>query len=155
MTYQALQQRWTSLKPREQTGLRLAATVIGLALLWSLLLGPALRTLQGAPAQHARLDAQMQRMLSLRQHAEALRSASQPAPDAAWRDALKSSVSLLGSAQIDEKGNAITVVLTDSSPQALARWLSELSQWQLQVAQARLQQDAQGLWQGQLTLQHP
>ena len=52
--------------------LLLAALVLCLgALLWWLLLAPALHTLRQAPARHAQLDAQLQRKLTAREAAAA------------------------------------------------------------------------------------
>ncbi|WP_225981021.1 type II secretion system protein GspM, partial [Paracidovorax avenae] len=59
---EALRARWKTLAPREQSLVLAAGTVVAVALLWWVALAPALRTLREAPAQHAALDAQLQRM---------------------------------------------------------------------------------------------
>ena len=48
-----LSARWQRLAAREQTLVLLAAAVIGLALLWWLLLAPALQTWKTSAARHA------------------------------------------------------------------------------------------------------
>ena len=58
----ALQDRWKALAPREQNLVLAAGTVVALALLWWVAVAPALGTLRAAPARHAALDAQLQRM---------------------------------------------------------------------------------------------
>ena len=60
-----LRLRWNALAPREQTLVGVATAVVALGLVWWLLLAPALRTLAAAPAEHARLDAQLQQMQQL------------------------------------------------------------------------------------------
>ena len=60
-----LSAHWHSLAPREKTGLRMAATVAGAFLLWTLLLAPAVQTLQRAPAQQLALDVQLENMRRL------------------------------------------------------------------------------------------
>ena len=70
----ALQAAWNKLAPREQTLVSAAAAVVGLALLWWLLLAPALHTLRSASAQHAKLDAQLQHMQALASEAQQLQA---------------------------------------------------------------------------------
>ncbi|GAO26601.1 general secretion pathway M protein [Alicycliphilus sp. B1] len=72
----ALRTHWTGLAAREQTLVLVAAAMLGLALLWWLLLAPALAQLRASPARHAALDAELQRMQTLQ--AEALRLRDMP-----------------------------------------------------------------------------
>ena len=62
------------LAPRERRALGLAAAVVAMALLWWLALAPALATLRQAPAQHAKLDAELQHLQTLAAQAQALQS---------------------------------------------------------------------------------
>ena len=152
---QSLRQRWSALQERERLGLQWAAVVLALFLLWTLALGPALKTLLEAPARHQQLDSQMQRMQSLRAQAEALKNQPRKSPEA-WREGFAASVQALGTTELAWAGNTATVRLKDCTPQALGRWLSELGpQWQLQLGQARLQLSEEGLWQGQLSVLKP
>ncbi|WP_234384368.1 type II secretion system protein GspM, partial [Paracidovorax avenae] len=80
---EALRARWKTLAPREQSLVLAAGTVVAVALLWWVALAPALHTLREAPAQHAALDAQLQRMQALQSEALQLQAApAAPAGDA-------------------------------------------------------------------------
>lgn len=150
-----LNQRWAALQPRERLGLLAAMWLMGLYLLWSVALAPALQTLASADAQRQRLDQQLQRMQALAAQASALKNDIKPAPKD-WRKELKDSLSGLGQSQLLESGGTVQVQLKACEAQALGRWLAELGpRWRLQVSQARLRADAQGLWQGQITLVAP
>ena len=61
----ALRAHWARMAPREQSLVLAAAAVVGLALLWWVLLAPALQQLRGSGARHAAVDAQLQRMQAL------------------------------------------------------------------------------------------
>ena len=69
-----LQARWASLEARERRLVAICAALVGLALVWWIVLAPALKTLRQAPAEHARLDAQLQQMTTLQAQAKALQS---------------------------------------------------------------------------------
>ncbi|MGV2482088.1 UNVERIFIED_CONTAM: type II secretion system protein M, partial [Salmonella enterica subsp. enterica serovar Weltevreden] len=70
----ALRARWALLAPREQMLVGTAGVLVLLALLWWLALAPALQTLRSAPARHAALDAELQRMLQLQAEARQLQA---------------------------------------------------------------------------------
>ena len=76
----ALQDRWKALAPREQNLVLAAGTVVALALLWWVAVAPALVTLRAAPARHAALDAQLQRMQSLQAEAQQLQATPATSP---------------------------------------------------------------------------
>ena len=61
-----LRQRWLALAPRERVGLGLAALALGLFLLWSVAVAPALRSLSSAPARLAEIDTRLARRLAQR-----------------------------------------------------------------------------------------
>lgn len=152
---QAVRQRWAGLQPRERMGLSAALGVLVLFLLWSQVLWPALQLWRQAPAQHLRLDTQMQRMLDLRNQAEALKNQTLKAPEQ-WREGLATATRSLGASELVWAGNTATVKLKNCTPQALARWLSDLGPlWQLQLSQASLKLSEEGLWQGQLSVTKP
>ena len=75
-----LRARWQTLAPREQNLVRAAVALVVLALLWWLALAPALQTLRTAPARHATLDAQLQRMQALQAEAQQLQGAPRANP---------------------------------------------------------------------------
>ncbi len=123
---QALRARWKTLAPREQSLVLAAGTVVAVALLWWVALAPALRTLREAPAQHAALDAQLQRMQALQSEALQLQAApAAPAGDAS--QALRTSLTQrLGTqAQINILGDRATVTLKGAPADGVAEWLSQ------------------------------
>lgn len=121
-----LQARWRHLAPREKNGVRLAAGLVGLAVLWWVLLAPALQAWRNSEAQHRHLDAQLQTMQDLQAQAQALQAQPRLGFDDARR-ALDASVKQqLGStAQLDVSGERATVTLKEVSPEALAAWLAQ------------------------------
>lgn len=150
----ALSQRWAALQPRERLGLQVALGVLVLALLW-LATQPAWQTLRLAQAQRQQLEAQLQRMHTLGAQATMLKAAAQQTP-VRWREELTESLANLGQAELSESAGTLRVQLKACSAQELGRWLAALGpRWRLQVSQASLRSDAQGLWQGQITLLTP
>ncbi len=137
---QAWRARWSSLAPRERQALSLALGTIGLALVWWVLLAPALHTLRAAPAQHALLDKQLQRMQRLEAEAQRLQADLPAAPvdgadalPAARPDmqrALQESVSgqLGAGAQLVLQGERAQLNLKNVPAPALAAWLGQARQ---------------------------
>ena len=117
---------WAGLAPREQRLLGAGALLVVLALLWWVALAPALRTLATAPAEHARLDAQLQRMGALQTQARALQSQPRAHREEALR-ALEGSVRQgLGSqAQMQASGDAVGVALRGAPAEALGAWFAQ------------------------------
>ncbi|WP_076998346.1 type II secretion system protein GspM [Variovorax sp. KK3] len=119
---------WPELEPREQRLIGGAAALVLLALLWWLALAPALRTLSAAPAEHARLDAQLQQMSSLQAQAKALQAQPRASRDDAMR-ALESSVrqSFGPNAQLQPaaSGEGVTVAVRSMPADTLAQWLAQ------------------------------
>jgi general secretion pathway protein M len=160
----ALQARWKALAPREQNLALIAGTVVLLALLWWLLLAPALRTLREAPAQHARLDAELQHMQTLR--AEALQLQAQPPTKAqdARQGLQKALAQHLGAAgHIQFAADRATVTLKGADAAALALWLAQArSNARAVVLEAKLTRAPNNAkdattarWDGSLTLALP
>jgi len=120
-----LQARWRALDRREQTLIRGAVLLVGLALVWWVLVAAPLRTLRQAEAQQRSLDAQWQKMQGLRVQAQILQSQPKISRDDALR-ALQASVKLLGaSAQLSVAGDRATVTLRNTPADALAQWLAQ------------------------------
>lgn len=119
---------WPSLALREQRLVQGMVALLLLALLWWVGLAPALRTLATAPAAHAELDAQLQRMSALQIQARALQSQPRASRDEALR-AIESSVqqSLGGNAQMQVAGagEGVLVTLRGTSADGLAQWLAQ------------------------------
>lgn len=119
---------WPGLDPREQRLVAIAAALVGLALVWWVALAPALGTLSAAPAEHAKLDAQLQQMSALQRQAKALQSQPRASRDDAMR-ALEASVreNLGPNAQLQAAGageNA-TIALRAAPADALAQLLTQ------------------------------
>ena len=121
-----LQTRWKALAPREQTLLLAAAAVVALALLWWVALAPALATLRAAPARHAALDAQLQRMQSLQAEALQLQATPRSAPGDAVASLRSALTQRLGTtAQLTLAGDRATITLKGAPADALAQWLAQ------------------------------
>jgi general secretion pathway protein M len=123
-----LQSHWIAMAPRERRMATLALALVALALLWWIALGPALRTLAAAPAEHAQLDAQLQQMATLQQRAKALQSQPRLQRDDAL-EALESSLqqSMGDNARLlaTGTGDSATVTLRAIPPVPLAQWLTQ------------------------------
>jgi len=122
----SLQTWWRTLGPREQTSVRCAGLLVGLALVWWVLVAPALRTLHQADAQRHSLEEPWQRMQSLQAQAQVLQSQSRISHDEALH-ALQASVKqgLGSSAQLNVVGDRATVTLRNTPADALAQWLAQ------------------------------
>lgn len=122
----ALRARWQALAPREQTLVLAGGGLVAFALLWWLAVAPALSTLRTAPARHAELDAQLQRMQGLRAEALQLQSAPRNARGdsvGALRTALNQRLG--NTAQLSVVGDRATVTLKGAPADALAQWLAQ------------------------------
>jgi general secretion pathway protein M len=121
----SLRARWRGLAARERTLVSIAASVIGLAILWWLLIAPALQTLRSAAQQRTQLTQQLQQMRSMQAQAKTLQATTKVnSSDAVV--ALEASVKQLGaSAQMNKVGERATVTLKAVSPDALAQWLAQ------------------------------
>ena len=119
-----LQARWQALGAREQTLIRSAAAVVGLALVWWVLIAPPLSTLRQADALQRSLDVQAQKMQTLQAQAQALQAQPKLSREDALR-ALDASVKqrLGASAQLNVLGDRVTLTLKNTPADALAQWL--------------------------------
>ena len=118
--------RWATLANREKTWVLLAlVTVIG-ALIWLLLLAPAIATLRSADRQARTLDAQLGRMRAMQLEVATFQKQPVQKYDEALR-ALTSAtnVALGASAKLSVTGDRVSVTLQDGSADALAQWLTE------------------------------
>lgn len=120
-----LQSRWEAMAARERIGLSIAASLLGLLLIWQLGIASALRTLRDAPQQIDRLDAQLQDMQRMANEAKELRAI--PAVSAAQaRLALNAATDRLGAAaKLSVHGERATLALTNASSEQLLAWLGE------------------------------
>lgn len=152
-----LPQAWRRLAPREKLLASGAAALVLLALLWWLLVGPALAVLRTSESQHRALDAQLARMQALRQQARALQGQPKQGHDESLR-ALEAAVrQRLGTtARTTVAGDRVTLTLTGTPPDALAAWLAEArANARALPAEARLSRGATGGWDGTLVVTLP
>lgn len=124
----ALQARWQALAPRERTLVLAATLVVAAGLLWWLALAPALRTLREAPARHAELDAQLERMQALAVEMQQLQADAKTRPtQAEAQRALQAATTSLGNAaQTNFVGDRATVRLQSLPAPAVAPWLAQM-----------------------------
>ena len=122
--FSPLQAYWQTLGAKEQTLLRSAAGLVGLAFVWWVLIAPPLRTVRQAGEMQRSLGAQAQKMQALQAQALTLQSQPKLGRDDALR-ALDASVKqrLGPGTQLNVQGDRVTVVLKNTPADALAQWL--------------------------------
>ena len=155
---QTAQARWAALGQREQRGLLLAVAAVAVALVWSVALAPALRSLKSSAAQSAQLAAASERMQALQARAKLLQNQPVVSPQESLK-ALQLTVASFGKgASLQVVGEQATVNLVQVSAQSLAAWLASDAAASLSPAQAHLQRDANSavpLWSGTLLFRLP
>lgn len=117
--------RWQALSARERYLSTLAASAVGLLLVWAIALAPALRTLEKVRKQRVLLDGQTQQMLALQ--AEARQLAAQPriSREVALK-ALQESVAGLGAgAQMQVSGERAVITLRGVPAVSVASWMGQ------------------------------
>lgn len=148
------------LPPRQQKALRLAAWVVGLALLWWVALAPAVSTLRQARAQHAELDKALGQMQELAASADIIRTQNAtpvPAPEVVRRALEQATGGLGAGAQLAHQGDRVTVTLRDIPATALAQWLQQVRvNARVVPVQVQLQRSSNTpSWTGQVVLAGP
>ncbi|QPF72514.1 type II secretion system protein M [Roseateles sp. DAIF2] len=141
----ALQNHWQALGARERGLLQLAGAALGLLLLWSVAVQPALRILRQTPAQLTQLDAQLQTMQALALETRELRA--QPmVPASQARQALQAASEHLGtSARLNVSGDRAVLSLNGVGSEALQSWLAEVrGAARARPVEASLQRGPQG-----------
>lgn len=119
-------QQWDALPLRQRMLASTAAGVIGLAVLWSLAVQPALTTLKTAPREIAQVDADLQQMQRFAAEARELRAAP-PLSGAQSVAALRAATERLGNtAKLTLVGDRATVTLTGADAATVTSWLSEV-----------------------------
>lgn len=148
-----LRSRWNGISRREQHLVLASLALLLGALLWWVALAPARATLRAAPAQHMRLDAQLQQMQRLQQQAKTLQ-AQPPITLNEARRLLDASVKTLGaSAQLTAVGERVTVVFKGATADGLAQWLAQVRVTARAVpGEARLLRNTAGTWDGSVVL---
>jgi general secretion pathway protein M len=116
---------WKARAPRERVALGVMATVVGLFLVWALLLGPALSTLRGAPAQLVELDSQLQQMRTMAAEVRDLRGTT-PVAAAQAGLAIKAAAERHGEkVRLSLQSDRALVTLQNASPEQLRALLVE------------------------------
>jgi general secretion pathway protein M len=156
-TQALLKARWQGLAAREKMLTVAAAALIAVALVWLVLLGPALGTLRSAETQRRALDEQLRQMQLLQAQAQALQAQPKQNHDDAVRLLELSVRQRLGTTgRILIAGDRATVTLTGTSPDALAQWLTQARvNARALPGEARIARNAAGLWDGTLVLALP
>jgi general secretion pathway protein M len=156
-TQALLKARWEGLAAREKMLTAGAGALIVVALIWLVLLGPALGTLRGAETQRRALDEQLRQMQALQAQAQALQAQPKQNHDDAVRLLELSVRQRLGtSGRILIAGDRATVTLTGTSPDALAQWLTQARvNARALPSEARVARNGAGLWEGTLVLALP
>lgn len=151
---------WQGLAPRERKAVSIVGWIVGLALLWWVLLGPAVHTLRKAPSQHSALDAQiaqMQRMAATAEHLKEQNSAPIPSRGAAQSSLTQATAPLGATGQVSVQGDRAILTLRGVSPDALALWLSQV-RVNARLTPVSAQIDRRGNpegWHGQITVAGP
>lgn len=121
-----LQAWWATLAARERRMVALAAVVLALGAVWLLAVQPAWRTLQRAPVEIEKLDAQLQAMQRLATEAQQLRAAPPVTAEQAGA-ALQAATARLGEQgklALQGSGRAV-LTLNNAGSGALRDWLAE------------------------------
>ncbi|MCZ2497276.1 type II secretion system protein M [Xylophilus sp. Kf1] len=120
-----LRARWALMSPRERYLSSLAASAVGILLVWAIALAPALKSLQKSQAQRLVLDSQLQQMMALQTEARQLAAQPRLGREAGLR-ALRESVAALGAgAQMQTSGERAVVTLQAVPAVAVANWLGQ------------------------------
>ena len=154
---QTLHRYWLRASAREQVALRIAATVVLLALVWWVGLQPALKTLKNARTQAPVVRAQYEQMLQMQAQAAALHAqAQEQQPVSDPKAVLQDSISTLEkNARVALAGERATVSFKQARPADLALWLEQLRlKAHSSVLEMHMTQAA-GLWSGSVLVQLP
>lgn len=116
---------WRALSQRDRNLAAVGGTVLLLLLLWLLVLQPAIRTLNQAPAELDRLELQLQGMQRLAAEAAELRATPPVNPEQA-QAALQAATGRLGDkAKLSLQGDRAVLTLNGAGTEALRSWLAE------------------------------
>ena len=141
-----LRQWWLGLARRERRLMGTAAGIVAVALLWWVALGPAVRTLQRAPAQIDAVEAQLQLMQRLAAEARELRAVT-PVPADQAANVLKAATARLGDkGRLSLQGDRAVLTVAGVGSVALRDWLAEArSGARARTIEANLSRGASGL----------
>jgi len=121
----ALKAWWLALPARDRQLALLGATVLGLFLVWTLALAPALSTLRRAPLEMDALEEQLQTMQRLASETAQLRATPAVTPDQA-QAALTAATERLGAkGKISLQADRAVLTVNGVGTEALRNWLAE------------------------------
>ena len=157
-----LRERWATASSREQSLMRSAGVLVGLALVWWLFVAPPLHTFTQGQAERRKLDLQWQKIQSLQMQAAALQALPKISRDDALR-ALDATVrqQFGTSAQLSVIGDNATVTLRSTPAHELAQWLSQARMNARAIpSEARLTRSTsnpsgQAVWSGTIVMRLP
>ena len=116
---------WGSLAGRERRLVAWGAVLLSLVLVWLLAVHPAVQTLRSAPAEHDRVDLQLQGMQRLASEVASLRGTPPVSPEQAAA-ALKAATDRLGEqARLTLQGERAVLTLNGVGTSALRDWLAQ------------------------------
>jgi len=152
---QTLKEYWLQASAREQVALRVAATLVLLALFWWVGLQPPLKALKNARTQAPVVRAQYEQMLQLQAQAAAMRAQVQQ-PVSVPKAALQDSITTLeNNARVTLAGERATISFKQARPADMALWLEQVRlKAHSSVLEMHLSQAA-GLWSGSVVVQLP
>lgn len=123
---QTLRERWSALSARERRALGLAGVTLGVALVWAVAVQPAWRTIRGAPAQQAALDAAWQQMQREADESRRLRALAPVAPALAAQTLRTATERLGDTATLSLQGERAILTVDGTPGEAIVQWLSEV-----------------------------
>ena len=122
-TRDQLQARYTKLDARERRMVVAIAALLAFLVVWLILVRPAWKTLDEAPALRAQADAQLLQMQAISSEAKQLR-ALPPVPQSVAEQVLKSATDELGGkAKLAVQGDRATLSVTGINGEDLRKWL--------------------------------
>ena len=122
-TREQLQARYAKLGARERQMVIAIAALLAFLLVWLVLVRPAWKTLDEAPALRAQADAQLLQMQAISNEAKQLR-ALPPVPQTVAEQVLKAATEELGGkAKLAVQGDRATLSVTGINGEDLRKWL--------------------------------
>ncbi len=160
--FRDLQMVWSHRSGRERAMLLAAAVLLMATLLWSVALGPALRTLATADKTRATLESQLQAMLDMQTQAKGLQSQARLGT-AAVSQTLQAAVepTFGKNARLVIANNQATLTVNAVTAQALGQWLTlarlnaQSKPTVVQIAKTTSPDNADILWSGTLQMALP
>jgi len=122
-TRDQLQARYAKLDARERQMVLAIGGLLAFLLVWLLLVRPAWKTLDDAPALRAQADAQLLQMQAISNEARQLR-ALPPVPQSVAEQVLKAATDELGGkAKLSVQGDRVILSLTGANGEDIRKWL--------------------------------